>query len=184
MTRWFRFSFYLPNNSPAGEYYNWPGNDWQNFFSIHTGSATLYESITGSVRRRDGAYSGHPRSMMFSLEGATAGSNQELVPFLDLTDASGARVAASYNRWHTLVVGVTFSDQGSINNSPGRLTILFDGQTVYDKARPTMRTGDMGQYLAFQNYKRHPSGYWNGATSSVMYYADLMAGKTRADVGA
>jgi hypothetical protein len=42
-----------------------------------------------------------------------------------------------------------------------------------------MRTGDMGQYLAFQNYKRHVSGYWNGASSSVIYFAGLMAGRTR-----
>jgi hypothetical protein len=181
-TRWFRFSFWLPNNNPTGEFFNWPGNDWETFFSIHT-SSNLYEPITGTVRKSTGEYTGNPRVMMFTLEGATAGSAEEWVPFLNLTDAAGNRVTSSYNRWHTLILGVTFSDQGSIGSSPGHLTIIFDGETVYDKARPTARAGDTGEYLAFQNYKNHSAAYWNGAGSSTLYFADARIGYTRADVG-
>jgi len=181
-TRWFRFSFWLPNNNPTGEFFNWPGSDWETFFSIHT-SSNLYEPITGTVRKSTGEYTGNPRVMMLTLEGATAGSAQEWVPFLNLTDAAGNRVTSSYNRWHTLILGVTFSDQGSIGSSPGHLMMIFDGNTVYDKARPTARAGDTGEYLAFQNYKNHSAGYWNGAGSSTLYFADARIGYTRADVG-
>jgi hypothetical protein len=144
----------------------------------------MYEPIGATVRRVDGSYSGNPRVMMFTLDGATPGTDSEWIPILYLTDSSGNRVAASYNTWHTVVLGITFSDQGHIGSSPGHLTIIFDGQTVYDKARPTARTGDVGEYLSFQNYKNHAASYWNGATSSVIYFANMMAGYSRADVGA
>jgi len=119
-----------------------------------------------------------------TLEGASSGdaSQWEYINVLQLTDGSGNRISNAFNSWHTTVIGVTFSDQGTIGNSPGHLTIIFDGQTVYDKARPTARTGETGPWFQLQNYKSHTSGFVNGATSSTIYYADARIGYTRADV--
>jgi hypothetical protein len=78
---------------------------------------------------------------------------------------------------------VTFSNQGTVGNSPGHVTLIFDGQTVYDKARPSARTGETGPWFQLQNYKSHTAGFVNGASSSTIYYADARIGLTRADVG-
>jgi hypothetical protein len=179
-TRWFRLSFLLPNNGP-GETFNWPANDWYLLADLHA-------SVDASGDPQDikiQPWSGNPRYVTFALEGAASSdaSQWEFINLLQLTDASGNRIASAFNSWHTVIFGVTFSDQGTIGNSPGHVTIIFDGQTVYDRARPTARTGETGPWFQLQNYKSHGSGFVNGASSSTVYYADARIGYTRADVG-
>ena len=183
-TRWFRFSFLLPNNGP-GETFNWPTNSWNLLANLHV-------SIDGNGDAQDmkvQPWSGNPRYITTVLEGAssTDASQWDFVNMLQLTDASGNRIASAFNTWHTVIWGITFSNQGTIGNSPGHMTIIFDGQTLYDKARPTARTGETGPWFQLQNYKSHTesgSGFVNGAWSSTVYYADVRIGSTQADVGA
>ena len=183
MTRWFRFSFLLPNNG-SGETFNWPTNSWQLLADLHV-------SVDGNGDAQDmkvQPWSGNPRYITSVLEGASSSdaSQWDFVNMLQLTDASGNRIASAFNTWHTVIWGITFSNQGTIGNSPGNMTIIFDGQTLYDKARPTARTGETGPWFQLQNYKSHTepgSGFINGATSSTVYYADSRIGYTRADVG-
>jgi len=183
-TRWFRFSFLLPNNGP-GETFNWPTNSWHLLADLHV-------SLDGGGDAQDmkvQPWSGNPRYITSVLEGAssTDASQWDFVNMLQLTDANGNRIASAFNTWHTVIWGITFSNQGTIGNSPGHMTIIFDGQTLYDKARPTARTGETGPWFQLQNYKSHTesgSGFVNGASSSTVYYADVRIGSTRADVGA
>jgi hypothetical protein len=182
-TRWFRFSFLLPNNGP-GETFNWPTNGWHALADLHV-------SVDGNGDAQDmkvQPWSGNPRYITSVLTGASSSdaSQWDFVNMLQLTDSNGNRIASAFNTWHTVIWGITFSNQGSIGNSPGHMTIIFDGQTLYDKARPTARTGETGPWFQLQNYKSHTdpgSGFINGATSSTVYYADSRIGYTRADVG-
>ena len=179
MTRWFRFSFYLPNGTPSGEQFNWP-NDWYQLANIHVSRDGAGDCQDLKVQ----PWSGNPRYLTWVLEGASSSdaSQWEFINVLQLTDGSGNRIASAFNSWHTAIIGITFSDQGTIGNSPGHVTIIFDGQTVYDKARPTARTGETGAWFQLQNYKNHASGFVNGASSSTIYFADARIGYTRADV--
>lgn len=181
MTRWFRFSFYLPNT--GAEKFNWPTNNWYALADLHV-------SIDGAGDSQDlkvQPWSGNERYLSWVLEGATScqtcpGWNFDIVNVLQLTDASGNRIASSFNSWHTAVMGVTFSDQGTVGNSPGHVTLIFDGQTVYDKDRPSARTGETGPWFQLQNYMPSGTALVNGATSSTIYFADARIGNTRADV--
>jgi hypothetical protein len=179
-TRWFRFSFLLPNNG-YGEQFNWPQNDWYTLADLHA-------SLDASGDPQDvmvNPWSGNPRYITFRLEGASSTdlSQAEWINLLQLTDSSGNRITTSFNNWHTLIFGITFSDQGTIGNSPGHLTIIFDGQTLYDKNRPTARTGETGPWFQLQNYKNHASPLINNTTTTTIYYANAMIGNTRTDIG-
>jgi hypothetical protein len=183
ITRWFRFSFYLPNGQPSGEQFNWPANDWYLLADLHV-------SLDGNGDCQDiivTPNSGNQRYVTLRLQGATSDQtspafNQEDVNLLQLTDSSGNRIASAFNSWHTLIFGVKFASDGSVGSSSGHVTAYFDGQLAYDKNRPTARFNETGPWFQLQNYKNHGSGFVNGATSSVIYFADSRIGNTLADV--
>jgi len=158
------------------------GNDW----------STLELMVTPT--------SGNRRYIALALDGVAARTNYEEVRLLQLTKADGSRITATgkrptrrgrrpaprpllpFNRWHTLALGVKFSDQGGIGSSPGWVTIYFDGKLVYAKARPNVWANETGVWLQLQNYKYQASAFVDGATSSIVNFADARLGYTLASV--
>jgi hypothetical protein len=191
--RWFRVSVYLPNPG-----FNWPASSWYTLLDLHNSvndvAGNDWPTLTLMVTS-----GGRTRHLAFELDGVRARSNYEIVKLLQLTTPDGARIvraaraAASkpsaqpmprrpFNRWHTLIFGVKFTDQGTIGDSPGWVKIYFDGRLVYDKARPNVWSGETGLWLQLQNYKEQAAGFVDGATSSKVYFADARIGHSRASV--
>ena len=190
--RWFRASFYLPNPG-----FNWPASSWYTLLDLHNGVADPaghdWSSLHLIVTER-----GNRRYLAFALDGVTARANYEVVKLLQLTRADRSRIVQAskpppngrrpqlrprpFNRWHTLIVGIRFSDQGTIGNSPGWATIYFDGKLVYQRARPTVWSNETGVWLQLQNYKDHGAAFVNGASSSTIHFADARIGYTLSSV--
>jgi hypothetical protein len=183
-TRWFRVSFYLP------EQFNWPVQSWYTLADLHNNVADPTGHDWPTIQLVVAPESGKRRFVAVSLEGARATRNREVVRLLRLTRADGSRIApsaqskklATFNRWHTLVVGVRFSDEGTVRNSPGWVQIYFDNARVYSKSRPNVWQGEKSVWLQLQNYKAHGAAFVDGATSSVLYFADARIGPTYASV--
>jgi hypothetical protein len=193
MTRWFRVSFYLPHPG-----FNWPASSWYDLFDLHNTVTDPAGNDWATLALIAVSY-GRRSYLAFDLDGVRAGSNGEVVRLLQLTKADGSRLARArrpvtnerrrgrelpraFNRWHTLIVGVRFSDQGRIGDSPGRVRIYFDGTLAYDKARPNVWANETDVWLQLQNYKRHDAPFVNRATSSTIYFADARIGYTLASV--
>lgn len=189
MERWFRVSFYLPNPG-----FNWPLSSWYNLFDLHNAVRDPAGKQWPTLALMVVSY-GKKAYVAFDLDGVSAGSNHQVVRLLQLTKADGSRVVPvaksrtqkrrplpkpprPFNRWHTLIVGVKFSDQGKIGDSPGWVRIYFDGKLAYDKARPNVWANETNIWLQLQNYKRHDAALVNGATSSKVYFADARIGYT------
>lgn len=192
MTRWFRVSLYLPEPG-----FNWPASSWYTLLDLHNSVhdpdgnnwATLSLIVVSYGKRT---------YLAFDLDGIRAGTNKEVLRLLQLTTVNGTRVdrpmkrpgrnrkgsklPQAFNRWHTVVFGARFSDQGRIGNSPGWVKIYFDGKLVYDKARPNVWANETNVWLQLQNYKEHNAALVDGATSSTIYFADARIGRTRASV--
>lgn len=193
--RWFRFSFYLPNPG-----FNWPASSWYNLMDLHNGVADPAGHNWPTIQMTVTPTSGDRRYLALSLEGARARANYEVVRLLQLTKADGSRIVparnrpgqrqrlrtprpiAPFNRWHTLVLGVRFSDQGRIGDSPGWVKIYLDGKPVYSGARPNVWANETSLWLQLQNYKDHSAAFVDGATSSIIHFADARAGYTLAAV--
>jgi hypothetical protein len=193
--RWFRVSFYLPNPG-----FNWPASSWYNLMDLHHGVADPAGNDWSSIRMTVTPTKGNRRYLALSLDGARAGSNREEVRLLQLTRTDGSRILpprkrpgqrqrpratrpiAPFNRWHTLVLGLRFSDQGRIGDSPGWVKIHLDGRRVYSKERPNVWANETGVWLQLQNYKDHGAAFVGGATSSIIHFADARAGYTLASV--
>jgi Polysaccharide lyase len=190
--RWFRFSFYLPNPG-----FNWPADDWYNLMDLHNDvddpAARNWPSIQLIVTPTEGKR----RYLALSLDGTRARSNYEEVRLLQLTRRDGSRIfplrghpgrrkrtraRSPFNRWHTLILGLRFSDQGRIGDSPGWVQIYLDGKRVYSKARPNVWANETSVWLQLQNYKDHDAAFVDGATSSIIHFADARAGYTLAAV--
>ena len=193
MTRWFRVSLYLPEPG-----FNWPASSWYDLVDLHpwvqdpdgNGWATLAVLVVSYGKRT---------YLAFDLDGIRAGTNSEVLRLLQLTTGDGTRVdrpmrrpgskgkkgsklPQAFNRWHTLIFGVKFSDQGRIGKSPGWVKIYFDGKLAYDKARPNVWANETNVWLQLQNYKAHDAAFVDGATSSTIYFADARIGRTLASV--
>lgn len=194
MTRWFRASFYLPNPG-----FNWPVSSWYDVFDLHNSVKDTAGNNWPTLALIVDSY-GKKTYLAFDLDGVRAGSNGEVVRLLQLTKADGTRVVPvakrqvtngrrpspkpprAFNRWHTLIVGVRFSDQGKIGDSPGWVRIYFDGKLAYDKARPNVWADETNVWLQLQNYKQHDAPFVDRATSSTIYFADARIGYTLASV--
>ena len=162
--RWFRVSFYLPNPG-----FNWPADSWYTLLDLHHSVTDPAGHDWPTIDLNVSPTSGRRRYVALYLDGVQAGSNEERVKLLALTRANGARIARSrragpakvrpetlpFNRWHTIILGVKFSDQGRVGDSPGWVKVIFDGKPAYAKARPNVWAGETGVWLQLQNYKAH-----------------------------
>jgi hypothetical protein len=193
--RWFRFSFYLPNPG-----FNWPADDWYDLMDLHNGVKDPAGRGWPSIQLIVTPTEGKRRYLALSLDGTRAGSNYEEVRLFQLTTRDGSRIfplrnrpgrprrphaprrIAPFNRWHTLVLGLRFSDQGRIGDSPGWVKIYLDGKRLYSKARPNVWANETTVWLQLQNYKDHDAEFVDGATSSIIHFADARAGYTLAAV--
>ena len=82
--------------------------------------------------------------------------------------------SANYNRWIDLVFGVRFAP-----DSTGWLEVWVDGVNRYPrKNRPTMWTGDTGQYLKIGLYKQEDS-YFPETGRSVIYFGRTTVGSDK-----
>jgi hypothetical protein len=192
--RWFRFSFYLPNPG-----FNWPADSWYDLMDLHNDVEDPAGHDWPSIQLIVTPTEGKRRYLALSLDGTRARSNYEEVRLFQLTTRDGSRILplrsrpgqrrphaprriAPFNRWHTLVLGLRFSDQGRIGDSPGWAKIHVDGKRVYSKARPNVWANETSVYLTLQNYKDHDAEFVDGATSSIIHFADARAGYTLAAV--
>ena len=182
--RWFRFSFYLP------EQFNWPAQSWYTLADLHNNVTDPTGHDWPTIQLVVAPASGRRRYVAASLEGVRATRNREVVRLLPLTRADGSRLTRTshgkdpgpFNRWHTFIVGVRFSDVGTVGNSPGWVQMYFDGTRVYAKSRPNVWQGEESVWLQLQNYKAHGAALVKGARSSVIYFADARIGPTYASV--
>jgi Polysaccharide lyase len=193
--RWFRFSFYLPNPG-----FNWPADDWYILMDLHNDVEDPAGRNWPPIQLIVTPTEGKRRYLALSLDGTRTRSNYEEVRLFQLTRTDGSRIfplrsrpgrrkrprahppIAPFNRWHTLVLGLRFSDQGRIGNSPGWVKIYLDGKRVYSKARPNVWANETSVWLQLQNYKDHDAAFVDGATSSIIHFADARAGYTLAAV--
>jgi hypothetical protein len=186
--RWFSASFYLPWNSPTGDYFRKYNGSFNALWGIHdAGNAPVTPigiNFSHDVSWWDSSH--YPGNWLFlQLAGGPAdgsANHLEMVPFMQLFDASGNPVLSNFNRWHKFVFGVKAAYDGSIGSSTGWEKVYVDGQLVYDKARPTFFSNETGPYEMLQNYANSAATYVGG-TSSVIYYANAKAGLTKTDVG-
>jgi hypothetical protein len=185
--RWFSASFYLPWNSPTGDYFRKYNGSFNALWGIHdAGNAPVTPigiNFSHDVSWWDSSH--YPGNWLFlQLAGGPAdgsANHLEMVPFMQLFDASGNPVLSNFNRWHKFVFGVKAAYDGSIGSSTGWEKVYVDGQLVYDKARPTFFSNETGPYEMLQNYANSAATYVGG-TSSVIYYANAKAGLTKTDV--
>jgi hypothetical protein len=97
----------------------------------------------------------------------------ETIRLWQLTDRSGRRVMRNHNRWINLVWGMRFAPDPT-----GWLEVWVDGVNIYPrKSRPTMWTGDTGQYLKIGLYKRGDATFPTGR--SVVYFGRTTVGLTK-----
>jgi hypothetical protein len=182
-TRWFRFSFYLPERQ-----FNWPVQSWYTLADLHNNVADPAGHDWPTIQLIVTPESGKRRFVALALDGIQANKNSEVVRLLQLTKADGSRIRQKphepgpFNRWHTVILGVRFSDAGTIGKSLGGVEAHFDGSRVYSKSRPNVWQGEKSVWLQLQNYKAHNAAFVNGATSSVIYFADARIGSTYASV--
>jgi polysaccharide lyase-like protein len=183
-TRWFRFSFYLPERQ-----FNWPTRSWYTLADLHNNVADPSGHDWPTISLIVTPETGKRRYVAVELEGTRAAKNHEIVRLLQLTRADGSRIRqrphqrpGPFNRWHTVILGVRFSDTGTIGNSPGGVEVHFDGGRVYSKSRPNVWQGEKSVWLQLQNYKEHAAAFVDGATSSVIYFSDARIGTSYASV--
>jgi hypothetical protein len=169
--RWFSTRLYLPYT--ASEKFEWAhggSNAFTNIMDLHPDS-NGWPSFMISWYPSSGAQWAKAR-----VAGGTPNSTQNLeeINLWQLTDASGARVMSNYNRWIDLTWGMRFAP-----DSTGWLEVWVDGVNVYPrKNRPTMWTGDSGQYLAYGLYKRKDASFPETGRS-VIYYGRTTIGMTK-----
>lgn len=183
MERWFRFSFFLPAR------FNWAEGGFHTLFDLHNDVADPSGHDWPTMSLGITPASGPRRYVALTLEGVTAFANRETVKLLQLTRKDGTRIVratkqqpAAFGRWHTLVLGVQFADDGTIGRSDGWTKVYFDGRPVYAKSRPNVWKDEASVWLQLQNYVQYGTPFVNGAKSSVVYFADARIGRTYASV--
>lgn len=98
----------------------------------------------------------------------------ETIKLWQLTGGLGKRVMRNYNRWIDLVWGMRLAP-----DSTGWLEVWVDGVNIYPrKSRPTMWTGDTGQYLKIGLYKQDDSSFPETGRS-VVYFGRTAVGLTK-----
>jgi hypothetical protein len=174
LERWFGLSFWLPDDDPPGASFTWPEDQLLTMATLAGGAVVNLSLLVGSV---------DPRMLMVVLNAPGLTDNKELVPLLQLSLADGATYAASYNRWHRLVLGVKYSDQGTLDDSPGWIEIWLDGVNVYPRrSRPTCSTGQTAAWIELGYTIGYPVTLRGGASATTLFYAGPSIGLTRSDV--
>ena len=160
--RWFSTRIYLPYN--ATEKFEWAhggSNDFTTLIGLHPGfngwgaiGVKWYPQATNQWARMDCWGGNFPES-----------TYHEWINLWQLTDGSGNRVMSNYNRWIDLVWGMRFAP-----DSTGWLEVWVDGVNVYPrKNRPTMWTGDTGQYFKYGLYKQADASFPETGRSVVYF---------------
>jgi hypothetical protein len=192
LVRWFSWDYFLPLNFGASnDTFNWcvggAGNVFHTLMDLHLNGSqyeqvwNILEGVIGPIGNNNVYFRFH----MGAHEGGSdpAPSDTEFVNVLQLTNNVGARVAASYNVWHKLVVGVKHNSDGGVGTSSGWVDIWHDGVNILPQhSRPTIFPNQTQEWQQMQNYKNHDGPLFGGATSSVIYYGGIRAGLTRTDV--
>jgi hypothetical protein len=172
--RWFSTRIYLPYN--AKEKFEWAhggSQPYTDLMELHTESSTGWPAFQLGW----GAWqSDRNRWANFLVYGGDFPSTRyfERVRLWRVTNRSGKRVLANHNRWIDLVWGMRFAPDAT-----GWLEVWVDGVNVYPrKNRPTMWTGDTGQYFKYGLYKRKDA--WFPETGrSVVYFGRTTIGLTK-----
>jgi len=172
--RWFSTRLYLPYT--ASEKFEWAhggSNAFTNIMDLHPDSGTAWPAFSLSMYPTTGNLN---QWAYFRVYGGEYPSTRyaKTINLWQLTNASGARVMSNYNRWIDLTWGMRFAP-----DSTGWLEVWVDGVNVYPrKNRPTMWTGDSGQYLAYGLYKRKDASFPETGRS-VIYYGRTTIGLTK-----
>lgn len=170
--RWFSTRIYLPYN--AREKFEWAhggSNPFTALLGLHPGSnhwGALGLRWNSPKRKNQWAtlmaYGGDFPSTKYA----------ETIKLWQLTGGKGRRIKANHNRWIDLVCGVRFAP-----DSTGWLDVSVDGVNVYPrKSRPTMWTGDTGQYLKVGLYKQADASFPETGRS-VIYFGRTTVGLTK-----
>jgi hypothetical protein len=172
--RWFSTRLYLPYT--ASEKFEWGhggSNPFTDIMDLHPDSGTAWPAFSLSMypaagNRNQWAY--------FRVYGGEYPSTQyaQKINLWQLTDASGARVMSNYNRWIDLTWGMRFAP-----DSTGWLEVWVGGVNVYPrKNRPTMWSGDSGQYFKYGLYKQKDASFPETGRC-VIYYGRTTIGLTK-----
>jgi hypothetical protein len=170
--RWFSSRIYLPYN--AREKFEWAhggSNPFTALLGLHPGS-----NRWGALGLRWNSPKPKNQWATLVVYGGDFPSTRyaESIKLWQLTGGLGRRIKVNYNRWIDLVFGVRFAP-----DSTGWLEVWVDGVNRYPrKNRPTMWTGDTGQYLKVGLYKQADS-YFPETGRSVIYFGRTTIGLDR-----
>lgn len=181
ITRWFAFDILFPLNI-NGASFEMYATDFQTLGDIHAADSAVSRD-PGIVRVMPTGGS-TPKSLQFAVCKQTdLGIPYFTVDLLQLTDASGNKIASAYNVWHEVVFGQRTAFDGVAGSSSGWIEVWFNGvQRQAQASMPQYMSDEGGPYFQLQNYTRYPTSYLGGATRSAIVYGGFRAGLARSDV--
>ena len=170
--RWFSTRIYLPYN--ATEKFEWAhggSNPFTTLLGLHP--AGNYWGALG-LRWNSPKPKNQWATLMAYGGDFPSSKYAETIKLWQLTGGLGRRVMSNYNRWIDLVWGMRFAP-----DSTGWLEVWVDGVNVYPrKNRPTMWTGDTGQYFKYGLYKQADASFPETGRS-VVYFGRTTIGLTK-----
>lgn len=160
---YFDFELWLPLNNPAGEYFDYPLNQWYRLWEPHeqTGSRWSCFSLTSSGLPMNNAW------MPLWLQGGDFNNPYPVAkyPLFQLTNSDGSWHTQNFNRRLHIRYGGRFAPDLS-----GWFEAFVDGQQVIPKTfHATMWIGDYGQYLQCGQYKANGDNFPHYGRSVVYY---------------
>jgi hypothetical protein len=172
--RWFAWDYYLPLNI-NGVSFEFP-RSWNTLGDMHTGMNSTHADpgLTDVIPSGNS----HPKYIAFETSPDMTSVRYLSVKLLQLTKASGSRIASAFNTWHEVVIGMRTG-----YDNTAWIEVWSDG--VRKLARTNRRlvaSTESGPYFQLQNYTLYPTSYISGATRSAIAYGGFRAGMTRADV--
>jgi chitodextrinase len=171
--RWFSTRLYLPYTST--EKFEWAhggSNPFTCLLDLHPGSSSMWPAF--SLQWYPSSSQQWATLRVAGGDFSNPGQNMEEINLWQLADAAGTRVMSNYNRWIDLVWGMRFA-----SDSTGWLEVWVDGVNVYPrKNRPTMWSGDTGEYLKQGLYKQKDATFPESGRS-VLYYGRTTVGLTK-----
>jgi hypothetical protein len=174
--RWYAFDILFPLNVNGVSFEF--SNAWNTLGDMHSNGGDADPALTRIIPESGPA---NPKFYAFSTTPDASGGSG--IPYLNvnlmqMTDASGNRIASAFNTWHEVVIGLKLTADNS-----GWFEVWFDGvQKAPQTARQLLDPSEGGPYFQLQNYTTYPTSYVGGATRSAVVYGGFRAGMTRADV--